>query len=209
MYPAPLQQMMDALGRLPGIGPRSAERLAFYLVKQPEAFARQLAADVAEGRHAIQFCHQCHRLSDNVTCDVCRNTNRNPSELCVVAESADVFALERTQRFAGVYHVLGGLISPLDGVGPDQLHVQSLQERAAKLAAAQMETRPTAGGAEIILALPPTAEGDTTSLYLARQLKPLGIKVTRIAFGLPVGGHLDYADQLTLSRAMQGRQEVT
>jgi recombination protein RecR len=203
MSVAPLAPMIEALAKLPGIGPKTAERLAFFIVKQPMAFADTLGEAIVQVRQRVQFCGQCHVLSEGPMCPICTNTRRNQHTICVVADSPDLFAIERTQAFDGRYHVLGGLISPLDGVGPQDLHVRSLIGRCGE---ATPEGAPQI--TEAILALPPTTEGDTTSLYLARLMQPLGVKVTRIAFGLPVGGNLDYADQLTLTRAMTGRSAV-
>jgi recombination protein RecR len=207
---APLAALVEALALLPGIGPKTAERLALHIVKQPNALAHTLAEALVEAKAKVHPCPQCFTLTDQPLCTVCQHPQRQPHQVCVVVDTADVAALERTQAYMGHYHVLGGVLSPLEGVGVDQLNLRALFERLATLSHAEPHT--TAGEAnptkvEVILALPPTTEGDTTSLYishyLSRQAWPLTL--SRIAYGLPVGGHLDYADNLTLTRAMQGR----
>jgi recombination protein RecR len=195
MFAQPLASLIEAFQKLPGVGPKSAMRLALFVLKQPSAYASQLSHALTHARETIAPCSSCGCLTDVHPCATCNNPERDHSLVCVVPESSDVFALERTHHFKGVYHVLGGLISPLDGVGPESLTIDTLLQRLR-----------TGEVQELILALPPSTEGDTTSLYLARLLKPLPLKLTRIAFGLPVGGELEYADSLTLLRALDGRQ---
>lgn len=196
----PLEQLINAFARLPGVGPKTAQRYAFFVLKQPPEVAQLIASAITTAKTEVKSCQVCHHWSHQDPCEICENPKRNALQLCVVESQQDVFALERTQTFTGKYHVLGGLIAPLDGVGPDQLTIRTLLERLPIAAA-----KPTMEVMEVILALPPSTEGDTTSLYLSRILKPLGVKVSRIAYGLPVGGDLDYADQLTLTRALDGR----
>ncbi|MEB3206503.1 MAG: recombination mediator RecR [Vampirovibrionales bacterium] len=197
MFAPPLAALIEAFQKLPGVGPKSAMRLALYVLKQPASYANQLAVALTQARESMAPCSCCGCLTDVHPCATCSNAERDHRLVCVVPESSDVFALERTRHFKGVYHVLGGLISPLDGVGPETLTIEVLLQR---LGGGEVE--------EIILALPPSTEGDTTSLYLARLLNPLPVKLTRIAFGLPVGGELEYADSLTLLRALDGRQAL-
>jgi recombination protein RecR len=192
----PLSRLMESFQKLPGVGPKTAQRLAFYVLKQPEVFASSFAQALITAKESVKPCPICFHLSSQAPCEICQSKHRLQQQVCVVADPRDVFALERTQEYRGLYHVLGGVISPLDGIGPEQLNIKSLLERTLTLD-------------EIILALPPTTEGDTTSLYLAKLLAPLKITVSRIAFGLPVGGDLDYADSLTITRALQGRQLVS
>jgi recombination protein RecR len=189
--------LIEELERLPGIGPKSAQRLAFHILERPEEEVRELADAITQVTQSIRYCSQCFNFTDTDPCAVCADDRRDHSLVCVVAEPRDVIAMENTGEYRGVYHVLHGLISPLDNVGPDQLRVKELLERVR------------AGGAkEIIIATNPVVEGEATAAYLAGVLKPLGVKVTRIALGLPVGGDLDYADQLTITRALQGRTEM-
>ena len=196
-YAKPLARLVGELEKLPGIGPKSAQRLAFYLLRIPIEEARQLAEAIVEVKERISACQVCFNFTDQPICDVCRNSRRDKSLLCVVAEPRDLLAMERTNEFTGGYHVLGGVISPMEGIGPEMLRVRELIER---LQDGQVR--------EIILATNPTVEGDTTAMYLARLIKPFGVKVTKIAFGLPVGGDLDYADQATLIQALEGRREL-
>ncbi|MCX5920598.1 MAG: recombination mediator RecR [Candidatus Melainabacteria bacterium] len=195
----PLEQLINAFARLPGVGPKTAQRYAFFVLKQPPEIAQLIASAITTAKTEVKSCRICHHWSHQDPCEICENPKRNALQLCVVESQQDVFALERTQTFTGKYHVLGGLIAPLDGVGPDQLNTRTLLERLP------LNTADESLIIEVILALPPSTEGDTTSLYLSRILKPLGVKVSRIAYGLPVGGDLDYADQLTLTRALDGR----
>lgn len=196
-YSKPLAQLIEELQRLPGIGPKSAQRLAFYLLKQPEADVRRLATSLIQAKEQIKFCSECSNLSAQDPCELCCHPGRERHVVCVVAEPKDLVALERTKEFKGRYHVLQGLISPMDGVGPDQLKIKELVSRVGK-----------GEVTEVILAINPTIEGEATTLYLSRLLKPLGPRVTRIAFGLPVGGDLEYADEMTLVKALEGRREV-
>jgi recombination protein RecR len=198
VYTKPLARLIEEFQKLPGIGPKSAQRLAFHVLKRPDAEIHGFSEALLDAKAQIDSCHICYNLSCENPCEICTNPNRDRMVLCVVGEVRDLFALERTGEFRGVYHVLEGLISPLEGVGPQDLRIQDLLDRLAN----------TPEINEVILALPPSVEGDTTSLYLARMLKSTGIKLTRIAFGLPVGGDLEYADALTLTRALAGRSAV-
>jgi recombination protein RecR len=197
VYEGALQNLVDELGRLPGIGPKSAQRIAFHLLQVEDADARRLAATIVRVRDTVTTCTTCFNVSEQPTCRVCRDDRRDPTVLCVVEEARDVVAIERTREFAGRYHVLGGALSPIDGVGPDQLRVRELVARL------------DAGGVvEVILATNPNASGEATASFLARSLGGRGLNITRLASGLPVGGDLDYADEVTLSRAFAGRREA-
>ncbi len=196
-YAKPLARLVGELEKLPGIGPKSAQRLAFYLLRIPEDEARQLADSIVEVKQRIGACQVCFNFTDQPVCDICRSERRDSSILCVVAEPRDLLAMERTNEFTGRYHVLGGVISPMEGVGAEMLRIRELMAR--------LEPE---GVKEIILATNPTVEGDVTAMYLARLIKPFGLRVTKIAFGLPVGGDLDYADQATLIQALEGRREL-
>ena len=197
MFEAPVQRLIDELARLPGIGQKSAQRLAFHLLHIEEEDARRLAEAISDMRRQVRLCDRCFNVTDTDECSICRDPRRDRSLLCVVERAQDIVVVERTQEFRGRYHVLGGAISPIEGIGPDQLRMREL--------VARIEDE---GITEVIAATNPTVEGDTTALYLARLLKPLGVKVTRLASGLPVGGDLDYADEITLGRALAGRQEM-
>ncbi len=197
MYEGALQNLVDELGRLPGIGPKSAQRIAFHLLQIDDADARRLAATINRVRDTVTTCTTCFNVSEQSVCRVCRDERRDPEIVCVVEEARDVVAIERTREFAGVYHVLGGALSPIDGVGPDQLRIKELLARAA-----------TGTLREVILATNPNAGGEATASFLARALAESGVRVTRLASGLPVGGDLDYADEVTLSRAFAGRREA-
>ena len=197
-YTHPLQALIDALSRLPGIGPKSAQRIAFHLIKSDERDVEQLSAAISKAKATVRFCERCSNFAETSLCHFCSDDRRDATTICVVEESRDVVAIEKTGEFRGRYHVLLGAINPLDGVGPEQLKIRELLTR--------IEPEKVA---EVILCLNPNTEGDVTSMYLARILKPLGVKVTRIASGLPVGGDLEYADELTLGRALEGRREVT
>lgn len=181
---------------MPGIGPRTAQRLALYLLRQPEERIHKFSKALLEARDQVGECQTCFHLSAETECEICRNADRQQDLLCVVADSRDLLALERTHEYKGLYHVLGGLISPMDGVGPEMLQIPKLVQRVDKNSVK-----------EVILALSPSVEGDTTSLYLARLLRAF-TKVSRIAYGLPVGGELEYADEVTLTRALEGRQDM-
>lgn len=196
VYTRPLAKLVEQLQKLPGVGPKTAQRLALHIIKRPEAEVQALSQAIIEAKQQVGFCSICFHLASESTCDICRSPNRDDSTLCVVADSRDVIALEKTREFRGKYHVLGGLISPMDGIGPDQLAIQPLIRRAS-----QPEVT------EIILAINPSIEGETTTLYVGQLLKPF-TKVTRIAFGLPMGGDLEYADEVTLARALEGRREL-
>ncbi|MBW3578959.1 MAG: recombination mediator RecR [Actinobacteria bacterium] len=197
LYEGAVQDLIDELGRLPGIGPKSAQRLAFHLLQADPADARRLAEAIVEVKERVRFCRRCWNVAEHDECRICRDPRRDPALLCVVEEPRDVIAIERTREFRGRYHVLGGAISPIDGIGPDDLHVKELLGRLD-----------TEGVTEIILATNPNVEGEATASYLSRLVRPLGVRVTRIASGLPVGGDLDYADEVTLGRAFAGRRDL-
>jgi recombination protein RecR len=201
MYAASVQDLIDELGRLPGIGPKSAQRIAFYLLKAPTEDARRLADAITLVKERVSWCRRCFNVAegagDAVECDLCRDPRRDQTMVCVVEEPRDIVAVERTREYRGRYHVLQGAISPIEGVGPDQLRVRELLARIDQ-----------EGITEVILCTNPNIEGDATAMYLASLLRPLQVKVTRIASGLPVGGDLEYADELTLGRALEGRREV-
>jgi recombination protein RecR len=197
VYAGPVQELIDELGRLPGVGPKSAQRIAFYLLKAAPEDAKRLARSIVEAKDRVSWCRRCFNIAEGELCSFCRDDRRDPSVLCVVEEPRDIVALERTQEFRGRYHVLQGAISPIEGIGPEQLRVKELLARLDGEAVA-----------EVILATNPNIEGEATAMYIARLLKPLGIRVTRIASGLPVGGDLEYADEVTLGRALEGRREV-
>jgi recombination protein RecR len=197
-YAPPVQALIDELGRLPGIGPKSAQRIAFHLLKLPADDAARLARAITEAKARVRFCTRCWNVAEEEECGICRDDQRDARLVCVVEEARDIVAIERTGEFRGRYHVLLGAISPIDGVGPEQLKVRELLTR--------LEPE---GVEEVILCTNPNVEGEATALYLARLLKPLGVRVTRLASGLPVGGDLEYADELTLGRALEGRRDVT
>ncbi|MBJ30049.1 MAG: recombination protein RecR [Acidimicrobiaceae bacterium] len=197
MYADAVQAVIDELGRLPGIGPKSAQRLAFHLMKLPSEDAARLTAAIDEMKARVRFCDRCFNVAEAELCPVCADDRRDASVLCVVEEPRDVVAVERTGEFGGRYHVLGGAISPIEGIGPDQLRVRELLARLDD-----------EGVGEVILATNPNIEGEATAMYLARLLEPLGVEVTKIASGLPVGGDLEYADELTLGRALEGRRKL-
>jgi recombination protein RecR len=198
----PVARLIEAFARLPGIGPKTASRLTFHLLRAPETEARALAAALIAVREQVVFCERCFNISDRPVCSICSDPRREPTRLCVVEEPLDVLAIERTSEFKGLYHVLHGAISPIDGVGPDRLKIRQLFERAeeAQRAGERFE--------EVIIATNPTLEGEATAMYLAERLEPLVGSVTRIARGLPVGGDLEYADEVTLIRALQGRRAI-
>lgn len=197
VYAEPVQVLIDELGRLPGVGPKSAQRIAFHLLKVPAEDARRLARAITEAKERVAWCRRCFNIAEGELCGFCRDEGRDSSLLCVVEEPRDIVAIERTAEFRGRYHVLQGAISPIEGIGPEQLRVKELLGRVDG-----------EGVQEVILATNPNIEGEATAMYLARLLKPLGVKVTRIASGLPVGGDLEYADEITLGRALEGRREV-
>jgi recombination protein RecR len=197
VYVAPVQALIDEFGRLPGIGPKSAQRIAFHLLKASREDAVRLAESIVTTKDMVKFCSRCFNVSTNDLCDICSDDRRESHVICVVEEPRDVVAIERTNEYKGRYHVLQGAISPIEGIGPDQLKVKELLERLDP-----------EGVKEVILCTNPNIEGDTTAMYLARLLQPLGIETTRIASGLPVGGDLEYADELTLGNALRGRRSV-
>jgi recombination protein RecR len=196
-YAEPVARLIEELGKLPGIGPKTAQRLAFYILNNDPAEARELAKVIIDAREKVGYCSICSNLTDIDPCQLCCDDNRNKSILCVVEEPRDVVAIERTREYKGLYHVLQGSISPMDGIGPDQLKIKEL---LARLQNAEVK--------EMIVATNPNVEGEATAMYLARLIKPLGVKVTRIAHGLPVGGDLEYADEVTLLKAFEGRREI-
>ncbi|CAL8899873.1 recombination protein RecR [Kocuria varians] len=198
MYEGPVQDLIDELGRLPGVGPKSAQRIAFHLLDADKDEVQQLVDAITTVKTSVSFCVVCGNVTEQEECSICRDARRDRSVLCVVEESKDVMAIERTRSYRGLYHVLGGAISPLQGVGPDQLRIRELMTRLSD------ETVQ-----EIVLATDPNLEGEATATYLSRMLKTLGIRVTRLASGLPVGGDLEYADEVTLGRAFEGRTVVS
>lgn len=190
-----LQRLLDELGRLPGIGPKSAQRIAYYLLEADDEQARRLAHAILDLKQQVHFCPVCFNYATRDTCDICSDGSRDRSTICVVSEPRDVQAIERTGAYHGLYHVLGGVISPMDKIGPDQLHVRELIARLSD-----------GGVKEVILATNPNVEGETTATYLARTIAPLGVATSRLASGLPVGGDLEYADEVTLGRAIEARR---
>ena len=197
MYEGAIQDLIDELGRLPGIGPKSAQRIAFHIIKSERVDISRLADVLRTVKEKVKFCTECGNISEEELCRICRDPRRDPALICVVEESKDVIAIEKTREFRGKYHVLGGAISPIDGIGPESLRIRELMVR---LAATEIQ--------EIIIATDPNLEGEATATYLSRLLKPLGMKVSRLASGLPVGGDLEYADEVTLGRAFEGRRTV-
>ncbi len=197
VFAGPVQDLIDELGRLPGVGPKSAQRIAYHILKISTVDATRLSSAITEVKERISFCDRCFNIAEGQECQICRDPSRNGAMVCVVEESRDIVAVERTREFKGRYHVLQGAISPIEGIGPEQLRITELLQRI------------TAEGIdEIILATNPNIEGEATAMYLARLLEPLGITVSKIASGLPVGGDLEYADELTLGRALEGRQRM-
>lgn len=197
MYEGPIQELIDELGRLPGIGPKSAQRIAFHILQSDKGDVERLAHTLREVSEKVRFCDVCFNISQEDTCRVCRDPRRDRTSICVVEESKDVMAIERTREFRGLYHVLGGAISPIDGIGPADLHIRELLTRLADGVVT-----------EVILATDPNLEGEATATYLSRLIDPLGVLVSRLASGLPVGGDLEYADEVTLGRAFSGRRRV-
>ena len=197
MYEGPIQELVDELARLPGIGPKSAQRLAFWLVKAPPEDAKRLAAALVNAKEKIFFCRECGNVAEGDLCRICKDPGRDTTVICVVEEPKDAATIEKAGVVKGRYHILGGAISPLDGVGPEDLAVQELLDRVERDHVT-----------EVILATNPNLEGNATAMYVAAMLKPLGIRVTRLASGLPVGGDLEYADEVTLSQALEGRREM-
>ncbi len=196
-FPAALETLIEQFAKLPGIGGKTAQRLAFHVLTLPQEDADAFADAIRDARKTTCFCSVCRNLTDGDTCAICRSDRRDPSVICVVADPRDVIAMERTREYGGRYHVLHGVLSPLRGIGPDELEVKSLVERVA------------AGDiSEVIMATNPDTEGEATALYLSRLLRPFGVKITRLAYGIPVGSHLEFADDATLLRALEGRQEM-
>ena len=193
---ASLAKLVEQFARLPGVGRKTAQRLAYYVLSQPEQYARDFSAALLEASRSIKRCIVCQNLSDGEKCTICTNEARDRSIICVVADPRDVMAFERMREYNGLYHVLHGLISPMDGIGPDQLTIKELLARLND------------GVREVVMATNPTVEGEATAMYLSRLIKPLGIKVSRLAYGIPVGGNLEFADDVTLCRALEGRNEM-
>jgi len=197
MYEGAIQELIDELGRLPGVGPKSAQRIAFHILQSESVDIQRLVEAIREVKEKVKFCEVCGNVSEDVWCRICRDPKRELHAICVVEESKDVQAIEKTREFRGRYHVLGGAISPIEGIGPENLRIKELMVRLADGAVT-----------EVILATDPNLEGEATATYLARLIKPLGLTVTRLASGLPVGGDLEYADEVTLGRAFEGRRTV-
>lgn len=197
MYEGIIQDLIDELGKLPGIGPKSAQRIAFHLVQSERVDVNRLVEVLRLVKEKVRFCNSCFNVAEEDLCKICRDPRRENSTICVVEESKDVVAIERTREFRGKYHVLGGAISPIDGVGPEQLRIRELLARLSD-----------SNITEVIIATDPNLEGEATATYLARTIKPLGIKISRLASGLPVGGDLEYADEVTLGRAFEGRRSL-
>lgn len=193
----PLANLIENFERLPGIGKKTAQRLAYFVLQMPNLEAKEFANAILEAHEKVKYCKICKNITDQDLCHVCRNTSRNKSIVCVVEDPRDVVALERTGDFSALYHVLHGAISPLNGVGPEQLYIKELLNR--------ISSEPIQ---EVIMATNPTVEGEATAMYISKLLKPLGVRVTRLAYGIPVGGDLEYADEVTLSRALLGRSEI-
>lgn len=194
---APLQELINQFERLPSIGRKTAQRLAFYILTQPKERAERFAAALTNAREKVHFCSSCQCLTDLPLCPICTDETRDRTTICVVEDPKDVMAFERTREYKGLYHVLHGTISPLDGIGPEQLKIKELM---ARLASGEVT--------EVIMATNPTVEGEATGSYISRLVKPMGIKVTRLAYGIPVGGDLEYADEVTLTRALEGRNDI-
>lgn len=196
-YTLPVENLIEELRKLPGIGPKSAQRIAFYLLKVPRKEALKLAQAIAEAKDRVKFCQICFNVTERDICEICSNSKRDSSAICVVEEPMDIVAIERTNEYKGLYHVLGGAISPIENIGPSEIRIKELLARVK-------EGQVT----EVIVATNPNIEGETTAMYISRILSPLQIKVTRLASGLPVGGDLEYADELTLGKALAGRREI-
>ena len=197
MYTKPLASLIECFQKLPGVGPKSAQRLALHLLKMPQSEVERFANALLDAKRTIRHCEVCFNMSEHSPCEICSSTKRDKSTICVVSETKDLIAIEKTNEYHGVYHVLQGLISPMDGIGAEDIRIKELLSRAA-----------CADVKEVILAIAPSIEGETTSLYINKLLSTFGVKVTRIAFGLPVGADLEYADEITLIRAMEGRREI-
>lgn len=197
IYPKSIAALIEQFQKFPSVGPKSAQRMAFYLLKMPKNEVEKFAQNIIDAKENTFSCDVCFNMSSTNPCEICQSTSRDKSTICVVAETKDLIAIEKTSEFFGLYHVLQGLISPIDGIGADDIRIKELLHRLAK-----------EDIKEVILALSPSVEGEATSLYLGKLIKPFGIKITRIAFGLPVGADLEYADELTLARAIEGRREI-
>ncbi len=195
MYEGIIQDLIDELGRLPGVGPKSAQRIAFHIIQSDSVDVSRLAEVLNTVKERVKFCTTCGNISEEELCKICRDPRRDNTSICVVEESKDVIAIEKTREFKGKYHVLGGAISPIDGIGPENLRIRELMQRLAETEIA-----------EVIIATDPNLEGEATATYLTRLIKPLGVRVSRLASGLPVGGDLEYADEVTLGRAFEGRR---
>ena len=195
MYEGIIQDLIDELGRLPGVGPKSAQRIAFHIIQSDRVDVSRLAEVLKTVKERVKFCTTCGNISEEELCRICRDPRRDNTSICVVEESKDIIAIEKTREFKGKYHVLGGAISPIDGIGPENLRIRELMQRLAETEIA-----------EVIIATDPNLEGEATATYLTRLIKPLGVKVSRLASGLPVGGDLEYADEVTLGRAFEGRR---
>jgi recombination protein RecR len=195
LFARPLAELIAELERLPGVGPKSAQRLAYHLLRVTDAEAQRLAESILAAKSQLRFCAECQNISEHEVCEICRDSRRDRSIICIVSEPRDIVAIERIHEYKGLYHVLHGLLSPMDGVGPEQLRVKELLSRLTDVS-------------EMILATNPTIEGDATALYLAKLIKPSGLKVTRLAHGMPIGGELDYADSATLLSALEYRREM-
>ncbi|SKA96755.1 DNA replication and repair protein RecR [Caloramator quimbayensis] len=195
-YPQPISRLIEEFSKLPGVGPKTAQRLAFYVLNMDMSEAEKLSSAIINAKNNIKYCSVCGNLTDDDPCIICRNTSRDSNLICVVEEPKDVIAMEKTREYKGLYHVLHGVISPLGGVGPDDIRIKELLGRI------------TPDIKEIIIATNPNVEGEATAMYIARLIKPLGVKVTRIAHGIPVGADLEYADEVTLSKALEGRREI-
>ena len=197
IYPKAIATLIEQFQKFPSIGPKSAQRMAFYLLRMPQAEVQKFAQSIVEAKEQTKTCEICFNLSSTSPCEICQSTRRDRSTICVVAETKDLIAIEKTNEYQGLYHVLQGLISPMDGIGADDIRIKELLNRLTD------ETVK-----EVILALTPSVEGEATSLYLSKLIKPFGITISRIAFGLPVGADLEYADEITLARAIEGRREI-
>lgn len=202
LYAGPIQDLIDELARMPGIGPKSAQRVAFYLLQATTEDAKRLASAIVEAKDKVRFCERCFNVSDQDLCEYCRSTRRDATIICVVQDPPDVVAIERTREYQGLYHVLQGALSPIDGIGPEDLRVSELLRRL------RTPEDGTPAVSEVIVATNPNIDGDATAMYLARLISPLGVLVTRLASGMPVGGDLEYADEVTLGRAIEGRRRL-
>ncbi len=206
--PKSLERAINEFSKLPGVGPKSAQRLVFYLLKREPVELDMFSESITKLKDGVIFCSQCHMMADNEICSICSNSQRDHTLVCVVEESMDALAIDNSGTYQGVFHILGGVLNPMEGIGPDKLNIRSLESRIKNPSAAKaMAGRQESEIKEVIIATNPTLEGETTAFHLAKILKDTGVKVTRIARGLPMGGDLEYADEVTLSRAMEGRRE--